>query len=40
MFLKEIIFKNSFKKRKKRKEKKRKEKETNKGEFLFLIYFN
>ena len=38
MFLKEIIFKNSFKKRKK--EKKRKEKETNKGEFLFLIYFN
>ena len=38
MSLKEIIFKNSFKKRKK--EKKRKEKETNKGEFLFLIYFN
>ena len=38
MFLKEIIFKNSFKKRKK--ENKRKEKETNKGEFLFLIYFN
>ena len=38
MSLKEIIFKNSLKKRKK--EKKRKEKERNTGEFLFLIYFN